>query len=56
MIKFILKVTDKKDGKCKVGFESPKKEDFEKAKDTEKSCAIVVQQKILKALEDLENE
>lgn len=56
MLKFIIKVSDKKDGNCKVDLESPKKEDFNKAKENEKSCAIMIQQKIMKSLEDLQNE
>ena len=55
MLKFTIKISDKKGDKCKVDLESPKKEDFEKAKSNEKTCAIMVQQKILKALEDLQN-
>lgn len=56
MIKFTIKISDKKDGSCKVDLESPKKETFDKAKDAEKNCAIIIQQKLMKALEDLENE
>lgn len=56
MLKFIIKITDKKDGTCKVDFTSPKKEEFEKAKSDERKCAVVVQQKLMKALEDLEKE
>ena len=56
MLKFTIKVSDKKDGKCKVDLESPKREDFNKAKDSEKNCAIAIQQAIIKSLEDLQNE
>ena len=56
MLKFTIKISDKKDGNCKVDLDSHKKEDFEKAKDNEKSCAIIIQQKIMKSLEDLQNE
>ena len=56
MLKFTINISHKKDGNCKVDFESPKKEEFEKAKDSEKSCSVMIQQKIMKALEDLQNE
>lgn len=56
MLKFTIKVSDKKDGNCKVVLDSPKKEEFEKAKECEKTCAIMIQQKITKGLEELQNE
>ena len=56
MLKFIIKVSDKKNGACKVDFTSPTKDEFDKAKDSEKNCAIAIQQKLMKALEDLQNE
>ena len=56
MLKFTIKISAKNNDSCKVDLSSPKKEEFEKASVKEKSCAIVIQQKIMKALEDLENE
>lgn len=56
MVKFTLKISDNGKGSCKVDLTSPKKEEFEKAKDTEKACAIMIQQKLNKCLEDLEKE
>ena len=56
MLKFVLKISDNKKGSCKVTLENPKQVDYDKAKDTEKTCGIMLQQKIMKALKELENE